>query len=271
MRPQLTALGKRWLVARCVQPTPRELGASALIFAPHPDDETLGCGGTMIRKREAGATVRVAFMTDGERSHAGPPLSARSLGALRRREAVAATAELGLPESHLHFLGYRDGALAEQRAHAVARVAALAARCQPEEVYVPHALDGPADHAATTAIVLSALRRARLRVRLYEYPVWLWCGYPWVGLGRAGERRRRLDHGWRTRGAFLRELRCAVPVGDVLPRKERALAQYRSQTTRLFGRADWRTLRDVARGEWLAHLLGDEELFYRRDHDAREG
>lgn len=271
MRRQLTALGKRWIVARAVRPTPRELAASALVFAPHPDDETLGCGGTMIRKQQAGATVGVAFMTDGERSHPGPPFSASSLGALRRREAIAATGELGVSPAHLHFFGYRDGALAEERAHATESVAELVARLRPEEVYVPHSLDGPADHAATTAIVLGALQRARLRVSLYEYPVWLWCGYPWVGLGSAGERRRRLGHGWRARRAFLRDLRCAVPVGDVLPRKLRALAHYRTQTARPFGRPDWRTLRDVARGEWLAHLLGNDELFFRRDHDAREG
>lgn len=32
----------------------KELAASAIIFSPHQDDETLGCGGTIIRKRQGG-------------------------------------------------------------------------------------------------------------------------------------------------------------------------------------------------------------------------
>src|SRR5687768_6580034 len=40
-----------------------ELGRSAMVFAPHPDDETLGCGGTILQKRRAGASMRIVFMT----------------------------------------------------------------------------------------------------------------------------------------------------------------------------------------------------------------
>jgi hypothetical protein len=46
------------------------LGKPAIIFAPHQDDETLGCGGTIIRKKQAGANLQIVFMTDGCRSHA---------------------------------------------------------------------------------------------------------------------------------------------------------------------------------------------------------
>ena len=46
-----------------------DLAASAIVFSPHQDDETLGCGGTIARKKEAGAEVKVVFMTDGSLSH----------------------------------------------------------------------------------------------------------------------------------------------------------------------------------------------------------
>lgn len=273
----MAQLGKRWLLSRSARPSAEELAAPALVFAPHPDDETLGCGGTIIRKREAGAAVRVVFMTDGERSHVGPPITARHLGAMRRREAVEAAAELGVSAGELHFLGYGDGTLAAVRDEAAARVSELLAQYGPAQVYVPHGLDGPADHEATTEIVLSALRHTGARVSVYEYPVWLWSGYPWVALGGPGARRGRLGHGWRSRHAFLRDLRWAVPVGDVLSRKRRALARYQSQTERMFGREDWKTLYDVANGEWVAHLLGEHEFFavestmHVRDDFAREG
>src|SRR5207248_577693 len=42
-----------------------ELGRSAIVFAPHQDDEVLGCGGTIVRKLRAGADVTVVFLTDG--------------------------------------------------------------------------------------------------------------------------------------------------------------------------------------------------------------
>ncbi len=50
----------------------RELARSALVFSPHPDDECLGCGGTIIRKKQAGSTVKIVHLTDGSRSHPPP-------------------------------------------------------------------------------------------------------------------------------------------------------------------------------------------------------
>ena len=46
-----------------------ELKRSAIFFSPHQDDETLGCGGTIIRKKRMGAEVKIVFMTDGCNSH----------------------------------------------------------------------------------------------------------------------------------------------------------------------------------------------------------
>jgi LmbE family N-acetylglucosaminyl deacetylase len=40
-----------------------------VVFSPHPDDETLGCGSTIIKKKRLGADVTIVFMTDGSKSH----------------------------------------------------------------------------------------------------------------------------------------------------------------------------------------------------------
>jgi hypothetical protein len=42
-----------------------ELGRRAVVFSPHPDDESLGCGGTILRKKQAGATVKLVHVSDG--------------------------------------------------------------------------------------------------------------------------------------------------------------------------------------------------------------
>jgi LmbE family N-acetylglucosaminyl deacetylase len=43
--------------------------APAVIIAPHPDDETLGCGGVASRKLKPGADVRFIFVADVSASH----------------------------------------------------------------------------------------------------------------------------------------------------------------------------------------------------------
>ena len=50
---------------------------SILVLAAHPDDEVLGCGGTIVKLADDGATVHVAFLADGVYSHAGELLGKR--------------------------------------------------------------------------------------------------------------------------------------------------------------------------------------------------
>ena len=77
-----------------------------LVFAPHPDDETLATGELIQVARAAGAAVRVVFATDGDnnpwpqrwcerRWHIGPAERER-WGRRRRGEAEAALARLGV-------------------------------------------------------------------------------------------------------------------------------------------------------------------------------
>ncbi len=101
VRSLQTGFARRWMT----EVSPGMLGRSAVVFSPHADDETLGCGGTLIKKRAAGATVKIAFMTDGRTSH-GHLMPADRLIALRAQEAVAAAQVLGLAESDVCFLGF---------------------------------------------------------------------------------------------------------------------------------------------------------------------
>nr|WP_319374186.1 PIG-L family deacetylase [uncultured Methanobacterium sp.] len=92
-----------------------------LIFAPHPDDESLGTGGLIARAVEKNATVKVVMVTDGSRSHthtifnqfrASTNLTEKvSLPELRHNETLKALKNLGLNENDVIFLGYPDGGL----------------------------------------------------------------------------------------------------------------------------------------------------------------
>ena len=88
----------------------KQLKRSALVFAPHQDDETLGCGGTIIHKKQAGADLKIVFMTDGSKSHSHL-ITERELKNIRREEALAAAQKLGLKERDVIFLEVKDGTL----------------------------------------------------------------------------------------------------------------------------------------------------------------
>jgi len=96
---------------------------SLLVVSPHPDDETLCCGGAIQRVVEAGGRVTVVWLTSGDaerislvlmgRSLFPAPEVARELGAQRMGEARSATARLGVSAPGQLFLGYPDGGLLE--------------------------------------------------------------------------------------------------------------------------------------------------------------
>lgn len=88
---------------RCRHLEDSKLCASAIVFSPLPDDETLGCGDTIIRKRKLGAEVSIIVMTDGRKSHPGL-ISGDELRSLRRSEALEAGRMLGVTDDDVIFL-----------------------------------------------------------------------------------------------------------------------------------------------------------------------
>ncbi len=105
-------------------PAPPRVDANTtlLVVAPHPDDETLCCGGLMQRVLRAGGRVSVVWLTSGDAGRRdqqlldrlllrAPAARARQLGERRMAEARAATAVLGVPADAQLFLGYPDGGL----------------------------------------------------------------------------------------------------------------------------------------------------------------
>jgi LmbE family N-acetylglucosaminyl deacetylase len=89
-----------------------------LVLAPHPDDESLACGGIIQQAVAMGIPVHVAFLTYGDNNQWSfavyrkrPELGSKaveSMGLMRHDEAIAATGVLGLRAEQLTFLGYPD-------------------------------------------------------------------------------------------------------------------------------------------------------------------
>jgi LmbE family N-acetylglucosaminyl deacetylase len=97
--------------------------ARVLVFAPHPDDETIAVGGLIHRLTHDRVRVDVVFVTNGDGyrdalgpvRHLGKPNGNDfiDLGKRRWREALEATHRLGVHRKQVHFLGFPDGGLAE--------------------------------------------------------------------------------------------------------------------------------------------------------------
>jgi LmbE family N-acetylglucosaminyl deacetylase len=241
-----------------------DLSRPALVFAPHQDDETLGCGGTILRKMQAGAPVQVVFMTDGSGSHSWL-IPAEELKVMRRREALLACRTLGVGEANVHFLDFPDGRLGEHKMAGVGAVEQILAGFTPAEVYLPFAEEPPPDHAATNQIVRAALARRAWAGWVFEYPVWFWYHWPWMRI-RQQRRKETLEVLRNTLAArfglrVLTAFPCGLRVAAVLEQKQAALACHHSQVIRFQGDPRWPVLADISNGDFLDCLFQDFEIF----------
>jgi len=92
-------------------------GGRPVVIAPHPDDETLGCGALIANAVRRGVPIGVIALTDGDASH---PSSLRwppaALARLRSGEPRRALARLGAGAAPVRRLGWHDGRVAEEEA-----------------------------------------------------------------------------------------------------------------------------------------------------------
>lgn len=147
-------------------------GSRVLCLAPHPDDETLGCGGTLRKHVLAGDQTAVAFLNDGGRgvAEATSAPAQRACAERRKREARAALKVLGVGSAT--FFGLPDGRLRGNVAEAGQRLAALLKAFRPDVVCFPHPFDNHPDHTVVFDVVARAAQAARTSFRAAAYEVW---------------------------------------------------------------------------------------------------
>lgn len=204
----------------------------AVVVAPHPDDEVVGCGGTLASLSRAGRELLVVGLTDGEASYPGSLRWTPTLLAARRRdERLAGLRCLGVAGAPF-TLGIADGGVAAVEDQLAA---SLDEFLRPGDVVLTtwrH--DGHPDHeAAGRACVRAARRRG---CGCWEMPIWTWhwaslddCRVPWARVRRLGldedavDRKRRAiaAHGSQLEGV-VQEGMAAVLPGWALARMMRA-------------------------------------------------
>ena len=142
---------------------------NVLVIAPHPDDETIGCGGTLCLHERRGDRVAVVFLTSGELGLKQLPRD--KAWALREKEARAAAKILGLAK--VEFLRQPDWMLGDRLKAAARALRTVLLAEQPQIIYVPHQNEWHPDHQAALPVLRLALRSWRAtspEVRSYE--VW---------------------------------------------------------------------------------------------------
>ena len=137
----------------------------ALVIAPHPDDEVLGCGGTIARLARAGTEIVVAILT-----RAQPPLFEESVSRIGRAEAATAHAKLGVARTL--FRDLPAARLDEVPHYELNRtLIELLLEVAPDTLFVPHLGDIHLDHQRAFASSLVAARpnRPGYPTRIFAY------------------------------------------------------------------------------------------------------
>jgi LmbE family N-acetylglucosaminyl deacetylase len=142
-------------------------GSRVVVLAPHPDDDVIGCGGTLIKHHEAGDRITSIYLTDGRKGVPSHP--EEEVVALRQEEARSAACVIGIDE--LVFLKHRDYELTGDSASAE-ELGRLLRGFRPDVIYLPHFLDLHRDHRATQGLFDLVCRREPLESVCLAYEAW---------------------------------------------------------------------------------------------------
>lgn len=166
-----------------------------LVLAPHPDDEVIGCGGTICLYAAMGAEVHVVIVSDGGGLSLAGMDDPQEVIACRKQEALRAAGMLGVRQTH--FLGFPDGGLSGLKDAVRVKIEEIIRHVGPDILFAPSPADLHPDHGAVADIALQVQASfPGMRVAMYEI-----------------YRSVRFTH--------------LVDISSVITTKERALTEYR--------------------------------------------
>ena len=183
-----------------------------LVFAPHFDDESIACGGTIIKHVRAGDDVSIVFMTSGNSgSMSHQYLSQIEYGQLRKVEATAAMKVLGITRQS-ECLELDEGLMCPTP-DLEKLLIAMIRRIKPDIVYVPHENENHNDHVVTYTVVTKVIHCAK------------WKYFPHLGVNPHKVSEIRAYEVWTP----MQRPNLYVDITDVVRDKEKAIKCYQSQ------------------------------------------
>lgn len=236
-----------------------DLIKNTMVFAPHQDDESLGCGGAIKMIRDGGAHVSVTFMTNGAADDRAKYLygDEDKIVNMRNLEAKNACRVLGVND--VNFLNYMDGNLYEFREQAEENVIELLYQQNPQQIFITYENDLHPDHETTAKIVKNAIRITRMNVDVYEYPVWIRSQWPFVS--QKGFGFRVIFGKLHNLNKIYREFDIKLDISDVVEVKKEAIDSYFSQTVKLDINEEMQGLFEIFGGEWIKSFFNNKEIY----------
>jgi len=145
-------------------------GKRVLVLAPHPDDETFGCGGTIRLLIEAHKDVKVIFLTSGDKADPKDPSSKvahekkhiTDYSLMREKEAQKALSILGVTD--YEFLRFPDRGLAGHYGDVLKKLREITNDYLPDAIYSPSMAELNPDHRSASALSME-LQREQLNIR----------------------------------------------------------------------------------------------------------
>jgi LmbE family N-acetylglucosaminyl deacetylase len=128
------------------------------VLAPHPDDETIGPGGTLIQARGAGSEILVITLTGS-----GPDSERR------KAESMAVAGDLGFRTS---YLDWNEGDIPIGADSRVDALVALLDDFRPDAVFVSFCLDDHPDHRRASELLASIASRLPRALEVWAYQVY---------------------------------------------------------------------------------------------------
>lgn len=213
------------------------LGKSILVVCPHPDDEAIGCGGTLKLLTKQNTVVDVLFVTDGESATGmgASPAEKKIMATQREEEAKKSQAILGIRT--VFRLGAKDGQL-HQENELKNQLREFFSKNTYDVLFCPWEFDGHSDHGATFRALKNALLASPQNPKLWFYETW----------------------------SPLLANHC-VGIDTTFPEKARAIEAYKSQTTlvdyisKIEGLAKYRSLLSPKNQFVEAFFVTDKRLF----------
>jgi LmbE family N-acetylglucosaminyl deacetylase len=141
-------------------------GSNILVLAPHPGDDVLGCGGTIILHRQYGHDVNILYLTNGEKGV--PGTNQNKAFEIRKQEAIRASQILQVEEKNLHFLHMPDGDLINHSGSNY-EFRHILEKVNPDVIYLPSFVEKHRDLYATNVLLKNNLIQS---CQVGAYEIW---------------------------------------------------------------------------------------------------
>ncbi|MEW6102598.1 MAG: PIG-L deacetylase family protein [bacterium] len=128
-----------------------------LVLAPHPDDEAIGCGGTIYKHTKRGGLAKIVYITSSSDT--------------RTKEAKKSASVLNVRD--FEFWGFSQRGLREEEDELNDRLYIEISSYKPEIIFLPFLIDNHPDHHALNASFQKCCQKGCFKGMVYSYPIWL--------------------------------------------------------------------------------------------------